>query len=119
MREISVENYLVKRTEAIYGIALKGDVPGRRFLDRILIMPWSATYYVECKRPKNGRYSIHQIETMERLKAMGVKVLTLHTKEAVDDLFKVWASLFDDHIERVRAWHERPRSLNPDGLPTR
>lgn len=71
MKEISVENHLVNRVEKIYGVALKGDVPGRRFIDRILVMPWGATYYVECKKPKNGRYSLHQIETMERLKAAG------------------------------------------------
>lgn len=83
--ELSVENYLVKQVETVlHGVALKGDVPGRRFLDRILILPEGVTVYVECKRPKGGRYSPHQIETLKRLKAMGHWVETLHTKKDVD-----------------------------------
>ena len=60
------------------------DVPGRRFLDRILILPGGFTVYVECKRPKGGRYSPHQVETLKRLKTMGHWVETLHTKKDVD-----------------------------------
>ena len=83
--EHSVETYFVKRVENdLGGMALKGAVPGRRFIDRIAILPGGVTVYVEVKRPKGGRYSAHQIETLRRLVEMGHHVETLHTKAQVD-----------------------------------
>jgi hypothetical protein len=114
MKEISVEDHLVNRVEEIFGIALKGDIKGRRFLDRILIMPWGRTYYVEVKRPKGGRYSGHQLETMARLRAAGHDVLTIHRKDQVDAAITVWTDLYGADIERMRAWHQRPRSRADD-----
>lgn len=85
--ERSVENYLVKRVEReLGGMALKGDVPGRRFLDRILVLPLGVTIYCECKRPVGGRYSRHQLETVERLLKMGHFVSMTHTRHDVDIL---------------------------------
>lgn len=89
--EIAVETYFVKRVEKdLGGMALKGDVPGRRFLDRIAILPGGRTCYVELKRPKSkgrsaGRLTGHQTETIKRLRDLGHDVATLYTKEQVDE----------------------------------
>ncbi len=83
--EKSVESYLVDIVEhQLGGVALKGDIKGRRFLDRILILPRGLTVYCECKRPVGGRYSRHQLETGERLLKRGHFVLFVNTQEGVD-----------------------------------
>lgn len=83
--ETSVENYLVDKVENVLGgVALKGDVPGRRFLDRIIILPHGVTIYCECKRPKGGRYSAHQIETLARLQNMGHITWKVKEKRVID-----------------------------------
>lgn len=85
--EDTIETHVVNRTKALGGMALKGDVPGRRFLDRICILPAGVTMYVECKRPKRGRFSKHQLETIRRLVELGHIVLTPKTKAEVDEAF--------------------------------
>ena len=65
--EENVESYLVRQIEARGGMALKGAVPGRRFIDRICVLPYGVTAFVELKRPKGGVRSAHQIETIRRL----------------------------------------------------
>lgn len=83
--ESTIEAYLVKRVEQdLGGIALKGDVKGRRFLDRICFLPGGFVKVFELKRPKGGRPSAHQIETVNRLRLMGHKVYWCKTKEEVD-----------------------------------
>lgn len=89
--EVSVENYFVKRVEKdLGGFTLKGDVPGRRFLDRIAILPGGLTFYVELKRPKSkgrraGQLTEHQAETIKRLRELGHEPAVLFTKEQVDE----------------------------------
>lgn len=85
--ENHVESYLVKKVEGIGGMALKGDIKGRRFIDRICILPGGETWYVECKRPQGGVYSAHQVETMGRLTDLGHYTVGLTTREAVDEWF--------------------------------
>ena len=88
--ETSVETYLVDKVENVLGgMALKGDVPGRRFLDRIIILPYGVTIYCECKRPSGGRYSAHQIETLDRLRKMGHITWKLRSKEEIDMLVAI------------------------------
>lgn len=84
--ESSVEKYLVEQVEKLGGIALKGAVPGRRFLDRILIMPGGVTVYVECKRPKGGVVSAHQQETIDRLRKLGHVPWLVLNKGEVDSM---------------------------------
>lgn len=84
--ELAVENYFVKRVERdLGGLALKGDVPGRRFLDRIVVLPGGRTCYVELKRPRGGRLSEHQKETIRRLRDMGHDIAVLNSKTQVDE----------------------------------
>lgn len=93
--EYSVENFFVKQVETVLGgIALKGDIPGRRFIDRIVILPYGVTAYVELKRPKGGRYSGHQKETLSRLEGWGHKVARLKTKQEVEE----WVSWMSSHL---------------------
>ncbi len=87
-KEYSIEAYLVKRVRETGGMALKGDTPGRRFLDRICILPDGVTLYVEVKRPKGGRATAHQLETMRRLKALGHLVALVKTTGEIDDLLR-------------------------------
>lgn len=85
MLESSVENYFVKQVEdRLGGVALKGDIKGRRFIDRIVILPRGITAFVELKRPSGGRFSEHQGETLERLEQMGHRIARLKTKAEVD-----------------------------------
>lgn len=92
--EESVEDYLVKRVKDLGGVALKGDVKGQRFLDRILIMPGGRTIWCEVKRPPStkypdgGRYSKHQAETLRRLTEMGHACARVKTKAEVDLLLQ-------------------------------
>ncbi len=84
-QESTIETYLVNRVEKeIGGIALKGAVPGRRFVDRICFLPGGRTIIVELKRPKNGRRKPHQIETIRRLVTMGHEAYFCKTKQEVD-----------------------------------
>lgn len=86
--EDTVENYLIKRVKELGGIALKGDVKGQRFLDRILIMPHGRTIWCEVKRPEGGRFSKHQEETLRRLTEMGHACARVKTKAEVDLLLR-------------------------------
>lgn len=82
--ESTIEAYLVKRVEALGGICLKGDVPGRRFLDRICVMPEGVTMYAETKRSRDAHKRKHQIETIKQLTLMGHMAGFCCTKEEVD-----------------------------------
>lgn len=84
--ENTVEDYLVDKVKALGGVALKGAVPGRRFLDRIVILPGGRTIYVECKRPIGGRHSVHQGETLERLQALSHEIARVKTRAEVDTM---------------------------------
>lgn len=88
-QESTIENHFVNRVNALGGFSLKSDkIPGRRFLDRIAFLPGGVTLVVELKRPKGGRYSAHQLETIRRLEEMGHVVHRCHTKEQVDQLME-------------------------------
>lgn len=87
--EIAIEDYLVKSVQARGGMALKGNVQGRRFVDRIVILPRGVTAYIECKRPVGGRFTAHQIETMTRLRELGQLVASVSTRAEVDALLSV------------------------------
>lgn len=84
-KENTVEDYLANAVERqLGGYALKGDIKGRRFLDRIVILPRGITVWCECKRPNGGRYSRHQLETAERLVNRDHFFLFVNTKPGVD-----------------------------------
>jgi hypothetical protein len=96
LAEVSVEDYLVDAVEKkIGGMAIKGAVPGRRFLDRILILPKGVTIWCEVKRPgtssqRAGQLTEHQGATLRRLDNIGHITWKLKDKHEVDGLLKVF-----------------------------
>lgn len=88
--EKSVEDYLVDKIEELGGMALKGAVQGRRFLDRIIILPQGITIWCEVKRPGKSSYGLtaHQGETLDRLSRLSHITWKLNTREAVDAFAK-------------------------------
>lgn len=87
--EKSVEDYLVEKVEALGGIALKGDISGRRFIDRIIILPKGVTIWCEVKRPAVKRVTAHQEETLTRLEQKGHVTWKVNRRETVDEFFKI------------------------------
>lgn len=83
-QESTIEAYLVKRINALGGIALKGAVPGRRFIDRICVLSDGVTLWVECKKPKGGRRTAHQEKTIETLLDLGHFAFFVKTKAEID-----------------------------------
>lgn len=83
-KEASIESYLVKRVSALGGFALKGDIPGVRFLDRICIMPDGVTLWIECKRTRGGRRTRLQENVIKQLLNRGHFAFFVKTREEVD-----------------------------------
>lgn len=116
--ESTIESYLVKRATALGGIILKGDIPSRRFLDRICIMPDGVTLWVECKRPSGGRRSKLQEDTIRRLLELGHQAFFVKTKEEVDAVLS-GTRVFDSFGRLVVSWHTWPdqfRISTPKGI---
>jgi len=79
LREVAVEQPLVKEVKKRGGIAYKLVSPGRiNVPDRLCIMPGGRIFFVECKapgeKPREG-----QVREMKRLKELGCEVYTLDT----------------------------------------
>lgn len=86
--EKSVEDHLVDIVEKLGGITLKGDISGRRFIDRIIILPKGVTIWCEVKRPAVKRVTAHQEETLDRLEKKGHVTWKVNNREIVDEFFK-------------------------------
>ncbi len=87
MRECTVEAYLVKRVEELGGTAEKVAVLGARgFFDRLVVLPKGRVIFVECKRPRGGRFSQHQLQRHARYRALGAEVAAVKNLDEVDRL---------------------------------
>lgn len=84
MHEAAIERYLVDRVKALGGFALKGDLPGRRFIDRICVLPDGVVLWVEVKRPSGGRRTKLQEKIIADLLELGHFAFFVKTKEEVD-----------------------------------
>jgi hypothetical protein len=85
--ESAIETELVMRVKAAGGVAEKVTVLGRRgFFDRLVLLPGGRVVFVECKRPKTGRMSAHQIERHRVYKARGAVVAIVLTSADIDAL---------------------------------
>lgn len=111
--EITVEDYLVSEIEKRGGECLKLEVKGQRgWPDRLCILPEGLTFYVEAKRPKGGRLSIHQIERLDRLRALAQHHAVVKNKIDVDVL------MFDvDIMVRARANERKTICWTPTPCP--
>lgn len=85
MLEATVEDYLKKRVEDHGGEVRKVKWVGRRGApDRRVMLPWICAW-VELKRPKGGRLEAHQVREHNRMRRYGEIVVTLYSKEEVDN----------------------------------
>lgn len=89
VRESSVEDYLVKRVEALGGKAYKTVTPGRKgFPDRLCVLPGGVLFFAELKAPK-GVVAPAQLRRIDELKALGQRVFVAPSKADVDHVLKV------------------------------
>ena len=85
--EKKIEKYLCQRVAALGGVAEKVTVIGARgFFDRLVVLPGGRVIFVECKKPVDGRFSLHQILRHTRYRALGVEVAVVKSPEEVDRL---------------------------------
>jgi hypothetical protein len=86
-REAAIETELIMRVRALGGIAEKTTVIGRRgFFDRVVVLPGGRVVFVECKRPKGGRLSPHQILRIHQYRQLGAEVAVVAYSEDIDRL---------------------------------
>jgi hypothetical protein len=86
-RENVVETELVRRVEALGGIAEKTVSPGGRgYFDRVVILPGGRVIFVECKRPQGGKVSAHQLIRHKRYRTLGVEVAVISTEADIETL---------------------------------
>ena len=87
--ESAIETELVMRVRAIGGICEKVTTIGRRgFFDRIVVLPGGRVLFVECKRPKGGLMSAHQIERHRKYRALGAVVAVVLNSADIDALLR-------------------------------
>jgi hypothetical protein len=86
-KENAVEAELVARVRAIGGRCEKVTVLGARgFFDRLLVLPGGRVIFCECKRPRGGRLSAHQIERHRKYTALGAVVAVVANSADIDRL---------------------------------
>jgi hypothetical protein len=74
VKEAEIERLLVERVEALGGLCLKATVLGRRgFPDRIVCLPGGRVAFVELKKPRGSRVSVHQRQYAALFKALDVE----------------------------------------------
>ena len=84
VNEHVVEEELVRRVRALGGIAEKTTVIGRRgFFDRVVVLPGGRVIFVECKRPKGGRLSPHQMQRIRQFEMLGAVVAVVSNSEDI------------------------------------
>lgn len=82
-KEVSVEDYLVEQVQARRGKALKL-MRLRGWPDRLVLLPPGRVCFVECKRPKGGRYEPGQERVGAWLTRNGYNWCLLKTRDEVD-----------------------------------
>jgi len=86
-KESAVETELVRRVRALGGRAEKVTVLGvRGFFDRLVILPGGRVIFCECKRPKGGRLSPHQISRIRIYELLGAVVAIIKDSADIDRL---------------------------------
>ena len=92
IRESDVEAYLVKRVEALGGVAEKFSSPAKRSVPDRLVQ-WCEpnrqgwVHFVECKKP-GEEPTAAQARDHERRRAMGFTVVVVDSFEAVDNYLR-------------------------------
>jgi hypothetical protein len=87
VKENVVEAELVRRVEALGGIAEKVTVIGRRgFFDRLIVLPGGRVIFCEVKRPRGGSFSAHQIQRHKAYRSLGVAIALIRNTAQIDAL---------------------------------
>lgn len=85
MEEQKIELYLKKQVELIGGKAYKFVSPGARGVpDRIVIIPGGHVYFIELKAPGEKLKPLQKV-ICRKLRKLGCNVLTIDSKELVDE----------------------------------
>jgi hypothetical protein len=85
LKEILIENMLVRRVEALGGICLKVTTIGRRgFFDRLVVLPGGRIVFCEVKRPKGGVVSAHQAARHKLFRELGAEVAIVLRERDID-----------------------------------
>jgi hypothetical protein len=86
MREKDIEAHLVAHIKAQGGLAYKFTSPHRRSVpDRLVLLPGGRVCFVECKAP-GATPTRAQAREHKRLRALGVPVWVVDSKEAAEYL---------------------------------
>jgi hypothetical protein len=86
MLERDIEDYLVKRVNALGGEVRKLKWIGRRGApDRVVMLPGGRLYWVELKRP-GQKAEPHQAREHERMLRMGQGVVVIDSFDAIEVL---------------------------------
>lgn len=81
MREIEIEEYLVKEAKKRHGLCLKFICPSMDGVpDRILLLPGGKIAFVELKAPGKKPRAL-QIKRMKQIAKLGFKGLVVDSKE--------------------------------------
>lgn len=87
--EKTIEAYLRNQVKKRGGIAFKFVSPGYNGVpDRLIVMPGGSMYFVEVKNER-GRLSPMQVQCHKMLKALGVHVYVIWSKEDVDAFMEI------------------------------
>ena len=84
MKEIAVENYLIRRVRDLGGLCYKFEKVRAGAPDRICILPGNNIFFVECKRPGVRRLRPAQTRFMKRLHERGCKCFVVNCREDID-----------------------------------
>ncbi len=83
--EEAVEDRLVREVEKRGGKAYKLESPGTKGIpDRLVILPGGRIYFVECKRPKGGRFTKLQKYRASELQKLGCQVRSTKNYEEIE-----------------------------------
>jgi Holliday junction resolvase len=89
VKENKIERELRQRVEDHGGECIKVRAIGRRgFFDRVVTLPGGRVVFVEVKRPKGGKVSVHQRKYHERFAELGIAIALVKTSADIDALLK-------------------------------
>lgn len=100
--ESTVEKYLVREAAKLGGESKKiTDLRG--WPDRVIVYDFAVLHWIECKRPKGGKFEPLQERVHARLRKKGQQVFVLLNKSQVDEYIRATRL----QLDRARIEHLR------------
>lgn len=84
MKEKTIEQYLTRKVKKLGGLCWKFVSPGTNGVPDRVILYHGHAIFVELKRP-GAKPRALQVQRHKEMRAQGIPVLTIDTKEKVDD----------------------------------